>query len=159
MDFLKDDFGDAAMEVACLQSCVGCVTGDVQELLRDAGLRPTRQRMMLGRLLFNGQDRHVTAEALYAEAVTAGMRLSVATVYNTLNQLTEAGLLRRIGPDGSRCFFDTDTDVHPHFYIESEDRLIDVPEQLAVKVMPKPLPGHEVARLDIVIRIRRKHAL
>lgn len=158
MDILADEPIGASMEVACLQSCEGCSVGDVQTLLRDAGLRPTRQRMILGEFLFGGQHRHVTAETLHAEVAAAGMQLSLATVYNTLNQLTQAGLLRRIGPDGSRCFFDTNTSVHPHFYIEGEDRLVDVPELLAVKTMPQPLPGHEVSRLDIVIRIRRKAA-
>ena len=129
---------------------------EISEKLRLAGLRPTRQRMALATLLFRGDDRHVSAEELHKEAEAALFPVSLATVYNTLNQLTQAGLLRRIGPDGSRCFYDTNTSVHPHFYIEGEDRLIDVPEHLAVKAMPEPLPGHEVSRLDIVIRIRRK---
>ena len=156
MDVLTDELASAQPEAACGELCVGCPAGDCQELLREAGLRPTRQRMVLGQLLFTGAGRHVTAETLHAEAAATGMQLSLATVYNTLNQFTLAGLLRRIGPDGSRCFFDTDTNVHPHFYLEGEDRLIDVPEHLAVAKMPAPLPGHEISRLDIVIRIRRK---
>lgn len=161
MDILSADHRSeeprgAQLEAACGVLCIGCETGDCQELLREAGLRPTRQRMLLGQLLFTGGGRHVTAESLHAEAAAAGMRLSLATVYNTLNQFTLAGLLRRIGADGARCFFDTDTSVHPHFYLEGEDRLIDVPEHLAVARMPAPLPGHEISRLDIVIRIRRK---
>lgn len=156
MDVLTDEPSIAQLEAACGELCLGCAAGDCQELLREAGLRPTRQRMMLGQLLFTGLGRHVTAETLHAEAAAAGMRLSLATVYNTLNQFTLAGLLRRIGPDGSRCFYDTDTSVHPHFYLEGEDRLIDVPEHLSVARMPAPLPGHEFSRLDIVIRIRRK---
>ncbi|MGT2439362.1 Fur family transcriptional regulator Irr [Bradyrhizobium betae] len=125
-------------------------------LLRDAGLRPTRQRVMLGELLFARGDRHVTAEMLYGEAVEANIQLSLATVYNTLNQFTQAGLLRRIGPDGSRSFFDTNTSVHPHFYLVGEDVLIDVPERLIVAQMPEALPGHEISRLDIIIHICRK---
>jgi Fur family iron response transcriptional regulator len=156
MDVLTDELNSAQIEADCGELCIGCPTGDCQEFLREAGLRPTRQRMMLGQLLFGGKHRHFTAESLYAEVAAAGMRLSLATVYNTLNHFTDADLLRRIGPDGSRCFFDTDTSVHPHFYLEGEDRLIDVPEQLAVARMPDILPGHELSRLDIVIRIRRK---
>ncbi|MBR0781009.1 transcriptional repressor [Bradyrhizobium iriomotense] len=126
--------------------------------LRDAGLRPTRQRVLLADLLFGqGQGhRHVTAEMLFAESVEANIQLSLATVYNTLNQFTQAGLLRRIGPDGSRSFFDTNTTVHPHFYLHGEDWLIDVPETLVLEQMPEPLPGHEISRLDIIIHIRRK---
>jgi len=126
--------------------------------LRDAGLRPTRQRVLLAELLFSRGHRHVTAETLFAESVEANIQLSLATVYNTLNQFTQAGLLRRIGPDGSRSFFDTNTTVHPHFYLHGEDRLIDVPEALVLEQMPEPLPGHEISRLDIIIHIRRKPA-
>ena len=126
--------------------------------LRDAGLRPTRQRVLLAELLFGQGHRHVTAETLFAESVEANIQLSLATVYNTLKQFTQAGLLRRIGPDGSRSFFDTNTTVHPHFYLHGEDRLIDVPETLVLEQMPEPLPGHEISRLDIIIHIRRKSA-
>jgi Fur family iron response transcriptional regulator len=124
--------------------------------LREAGLRPTRQRIVLSELLFGRGNRHVTAELLYGEAAEAGLQLSLATVYNTLNQFTQAGLLRRIGPDGTRSFFDTNTSVHPHFYLDGEDILIDVPETLVLAQMPEALPGHEIARLDIIIHIRRK---
>jgi len=114
--------------------------------------------VLLGELLFGRGDRHVTAEMLFAEAAEANIQLSLATVYNTLNQFTQAGLLRRIGPDGSRSFFDTNTTVHPHFYLHGEDVLVDVPETLLLEQMPEPLPGHEISRLDIIIHIRRKPA-
>ncbi|WP_042336897.1 Fur family transcriptional regulator Irr [Bradyrhizobium sp. DOA9] len=132
--------------------------GPMFRRLRDAGLRPTRQRMLLSELLFGRGDRHVTAEMLFAEAAEANIQLSLATVYNTLNQFTQAGLLRRIGPDGSRSFFDTNTTVHPHFYLHGEGILIDVPETLVLAQMPEPLPGHEISRLDIIIHIRPKAA-
>jgi Fur family iron response transcriptional regulator len=125
-------------------------------LLREAGLRPTRQRLMLGQLLFLNGHRHVTAEALYDEAMAGNMRLSLATVYNTLNQFTEAGLLRRVAADGIKSFFDTDTSVHPHFYLEGEDLLIDIAQDLTFEKMPDALPGHEIARLDVIVHIRRK---
>ncbi|MGX4769189.1 Fur family transcriptional regulator Irr [Bradyrhizobium guangdongense] len=135
--------------------CCGGHAPSVQRL-RDAGLRPTRQRVTLSQLLFAGGDRHVTAEMLHGEAAEANIRLSLATVYNTLNQFTRAGLLRRIGPDGSRSFFDTNTSVHPHFYLHGEDILIDVPDALVLDGMPEALPGHEISSLDIIIHIRRK---
>lgn len=126
------------------------------ERLREAGLRPTRQRARLIELLFGKGHRHVTAEMLHSEVLQADVYMSLATVYNTLNQFTQAGLLRRIGPDGSRSFFDTNTSVHPHFYLVGEDMLIDVPERLVLEQMPDALPGHEIARLDIIIHICRK---
>jgi Fur family transcriptional regulator, iron response regulator len=129
------------------------------DLLRGAGLRPTRQRMMLGRLMFAKGDRHVTADMLYTEAHAAGIHVSQATVYNTLNQFTQAGLLRRIGPDGSRSFFDTNTSVHPHFFVDGEDILFDVPEPgVLLANVPAPLPGHEISRVDVIVHLRRKRS-
>ncbi|MGX1319117.1 Fur family iron response transcriptional regulator [Bradyrhizobium sp. USDA 377] len=126
------------------------------QLLVDAGLRPTRQRLALGQLLFLRGHRHVTAESLYEEALAANAYLSLATVYNTLNQFTEAGLLRRIAADGIKSFFDTDTSLHPHFYLEGEDVLVDVADGLAFTRIPEALPGHEIARLDVIVHLRRK---
>jgi Fur family transcriptional regulator, iron response regulator len=143
----------AAEEEACPVDCEsGCC-----ERLRRAGLRPTRRRVMLSELLFANGDRHVTAEMLFSEARAAGLYISLATVYNTLNQFTCAGLLRRIGPDGSRSFFDTNTTAHPHFYLDDEGILIDVPKGgIALESMPEVLPGHELSRVDVIIHLRRK---
>ena len=127
-------------------------------LLSDAGLRPTRHRLALGKMLLLGAHRHVTAESLYDEAMAANLRLSLATVYNTLNQFTEAGLLRRIAADGIKSFFDTDTSVHPHFYLEDEDVLVDVAGGLPFSKVPDALPGHEIARLDVIVHLRRKRS-
>lgn len=146
---------EVQLEAACAEGCLGCQVGEWVELLRSSGLRPTRQRVMLARLLFAEGNRHVTADTLHTEAAAAGMQLSSATVYNALNQFTQAGLLRRIGPDGSKSFFDTNTSVHPHFYLEGEGILMDVPEEIVLEQMPEALPGHEVSRLDIIIHIRR----
>jgi Fur family iron response transcriptional regulator len=161
MDLLSGDKYPQPLEDARADPECGRFDADefsCSRLLRDAGLRPTRQRVMLGELLFARGDRHVTAEMLYGEAVEANIQLSLATVYNTLKQFTQAGLLRRIGPDGSRSFFDTNTSVHPHFYLVGEDVLMDVPERLMMAHMPEALPGHEISRLDIIIHIRRKQA-
>ena len=101
--------------------------GVTLELLRRAGLRPTRQRVALATLLFGNGDRHVTAEMLHEEAVRAGERVSLATVYNTLHQFKRAGLLREIAIGGQRAYFDTNTSNHNHFFIEAEGRLVDIP--------------------------------
>jgi hypothetical protein len=84
------------------------------------------------------------------------MKLSQATVYNTLNQFTQLGLLRQIGVDGSRSFFDTNTTIHPHFFFEDEGRLVDVPESVGFDHLPEPLPGYDMQRVDVVIHLRRK---
>jgi Fur family iron response transcriptional regulator len=161
MDSLSTNvFAGDAREVGSEIGPLACRTEDLAArcecLLRDAGLRPTRQRLMLGQLLFLNGHRHVTAETLYDEALAADMRLSLATVYNTLNQFTEAGLLRRIAADGSKSFFDTDTSVHPHFYLDGEDVLVDISQDLLFEKFPEALPGHEISRLDVIVHIRKK---
>lgn len=123
--------------------------------LRARGLRPTRQRLALGRLLFEGGDRHVTAEALHAEAASAGVRVSLATVYNTLHQFTDAGLLRQVAVDGGRTYFDTNTDEHHHFFHVDTAELVDIPGGgVAVTGLPDVPEGAELDRVDVIVRVR-----
>ena len=105
----------------------GCPWHDVKSMLRDVGLRPTRQRMALGWILFAKGDRHLTAEMLYEEATKAKVPVSLATVYNTLHQFTEVGLLRQVAVDGSKTYFDTNTTAHHHFFVEGDNALVDIP--------------------------------
>jgi len=124
--------------------------------LREAGLRPTRQRIELASLLFAQGHRHLTAEALHAEAAKAGAKVSLATVYNTLNQFTDAGLLRQVVVDAARSYFDTNTGEHQHFFVEEEDQLIDIPgEAITVSGVPTPPKGTSLSRVDVVVRVRR----
>lgn len=125
--------------------------------LRAAGLRPTRQRNELADLLFHDGHRHLTAETLHSEAVGRGIRVSLATVYNTLHQFTNAGLLRQVMVDATRSYFDTNTTEHQHFYHEDDGTLSDIPgsEEIAVGQLPAPPAGSEVSRVDVVVRLKR----
>jgi Fur family transcriptional regulator, iron response regulator len=124
--------------------------------LRTAGLRPTRQRVELASVLFKGHDRHVTAENLHEEVVSLGLRISLATVYNTLHQFTRAGLLRQVIVDAARGYFDTNTGDHQHFFLEDEGTLIDIPgEDITVSGVPVPPSGMAVDRVDVVVRVKR----
>ncbi len=135
----------------------GCPWHDVKAMLRQVGLRPTRQRMALGWLLFGKGDRHLTAEMLYEEASRAKVPVSLATIYNTLHQFTEVGLLRQVAVDGSKAYFDTNTSTHHHFFIEGEDALLDITgADVLVGNSPTPPDGYEVARVDVIVRLRRK---
>jgi Fur family transcriptional regulator, iron response regulator len=126
------------------------------ERLRAAGLRPTRQRMELAGILFKGPHRHVTAESLHEEAAGQEMKISLATIYNTLHQFTHAGLLRQVIVDAARGYFDTNTGDHQHFFLEEEGRLIDIPgEAISVSGVPTPPPGMAVDRVDVVVRVKR----
>ena len=130
--------------------------GKAIQRLRGAGLRPTRQRVELANLLFKGQDRHVTAEGLHEEVSALGLKISLATVYNTLHQFTYAGLLRQVVVDAARGYFDTNTGDHQHFFLEDEGALIDIPgDEIRVAGVPNPPPGMAVDRVDVVVRVKR----
>lgn len=130
----------------------------VTHWLTGAGLRPTRQRVALAALLIgDGEDRHVTAEGLHAAALGAGEPVSLATVYNTLRAFCGAGLMNEITVDGSRSYFDTRLDDHPHFYWEDTAELTDAPkDQMRIARLPEAPDGAEIARVDVVIRLRRR---
>ena len=122
--------------------------------LRGAGLRPTRQRLALGELLFGSGDRHITAEVLHAEALAAGEQVSLATVYNTLHQFKRAGLLRELAIDGTRAYFDTNTSNHNHFFVEEAGELMDI-ESNSIRVdgLPEPPEGMKISHIDVVVRL------
>ena len=123
-------------------------------VLRSAGLRPTRQRLLLAELLFAGADRHVSAEVLHAEALGQGEQVSLATVYNTLHQFRAAGLVRELAIDAARAYFDTNTSNHNHFFIESEGKLVDIPgSAIRVDGLPTPPAGMRISHIDVVVRL------
>lgn len=125
--------------------------------LKTGGLRPTRQRLALAELLVgDGMNRHVTAESLYALSSDAGEKVSLATVYNTLRAFCDAGLMNEVVVDGSKSYFDTRTDDHPHFYWEDSHSLTDAPaEELEIAQLPQVPAGMAVSRVDVVIRLRK----
>lgn len=128
--------------------------GAVLERLRSVGLRPTRQRLALARLLFDAGDRHVTAEQLHREAQATKIRLSLATVYNTLHQFTAQGLLREVVAEPGRSYFDTNVSNHHHFFFVSEGRLEDIPvEQVELARLPAPPAGTCISRVDVIVRV------
>lgn len=127
----------------------------VDKRVRDAGLRPTRQRVALAHLLFAKGDRHLSAEELHEEALCAGVPVSLATVYNALHQFTEAGLLRILAVEGARTYFDTNTSDHHHFFIEGENKVFDIADgPVCVSNLPEPPEGMEIVNVDIVVRLR-----
>lgn len=129
---------------------------DALRRLKKADLRPTRQRLALGKLLFDGGDRHVTAEHLHDEATRQNIRVSLATVYNTLNQFTAVGLLREVVVAPGRSYFDTNINDHHHFFYEDDGALEDIPgEAVTLAKLPEPPAGAMVQRVDVVVRLRR----
>ena len=138
----------------CSESACAC-EASVAEKLRHSGLRPTRQRMSLAALMFDGCDRHLTAEWLHEQARTAGVKVSLATVYNTLHQFVGAGLLREVAVEGSKSHFDTNPSDHHHFFLERDGQLIDIDSSsITVAGLPEIPDGHEVTHIDVVVRLR-----
>jgi Fur family transcriptional regulator, iron response regulator len=131
----------------------------IEQRVRQAGLRPTRQRIALAEMLFAKGNRHLSAEELHEEAQSAGVAVSLATVYNALHQFTEAGLLRILAVEGARTYFDTNTSDHHHFFIEEENLVLDMDiGAVSLADLPEPPEGMEIANVDIVVRLRRKQA-
>lgn len=131
-----------------------CVS-TLPEKLRNAGLRPTQQRLALAELLFGKGDRHVCAEALYAEALQASVPVSLATIYNTLNQFRAAGLLRELAIEGDRSYFDTNTSDHFHFFDNEKHTLMDIDtDGVTVTGIPPVPKGKVIDRVDVIVRLR-----
>src|SRR5215813_6388008 len=129
---------------------------DFTARLRAAGLRPTRQRVALARLLFESGHRHVTAESLHAEVRAARMPVSLATVYNALNQFRDAGLLREVVVAPGRSYFDTNTGHHHHFFIEPDGELHDFPsDKVTIAGLHAPPKGTRLSRVDVIVRVHR----
>ena len=132
-------------------------THDIAERLRAAGLRPTRQRVALARLLFDGCDRHVTAEVLHEEAIARKVPVSLATVYNTLHQFTQVGLLREVAVEGAKTYFDTNTSNHYHFFCENSGRLMDISTgKIRIEGLPEAPAGMAISRVDVLVRLVSK---
>jgi len=127
------------------------------ERLKAAGLRPTRQRLALTKLLFEGADRHITAEILHSEALAAKVRVSLATVYNTLHQFTNVGLLRQVVVEAGRCYFDTNTTDHHHFFFVDSAELGDIAgDAVAFARLPQAPNDRPIERVDVIIRVGHK---
>ncbi|OHV77451.1 iron response transcriptional regulator IrrA [Rhizobium sp. LCM 4573] len=132
---------------------------DIETRLRDCGLRPTRQRVALADLLFAKGDRHLTVEELHEEAQSAGVPVSLATVYNTLHQFTEAGMIRVLAVESARTYFDTNVSDHHHFFVEGRNEVLDIPvSNIAIGNLPEAPEGMEIAHVDVIIRLREKRA-
>ena len=130
--------------------------GNAMDRLKAVRLRPTRQRLALARLLFDRGDRHVSAEQLHGEALAAAVRVSLATVYNTLHQFTALGMLREVVVEPGRSYFDTNIGHHHHFYVESDGELHDfASDKVAISGLPPPPKGTRLSRVDVIVRVRR----
>jgi len=129
----------------------------VLKMIQDAGLRPTRQRLLLSKLLFErGEDWHVTAEALHEDVLKNGAKVSLATVYNTLHQFTDVGLLRQIVIGSGKTYFDTNTDDHHHFYDADEEQLQDIPQDsIILSGLPEAPDGSKIGRVDVIIQLEK----
>jgi Fur family transcriptional regulator, iron response regulator len=135
---------------------MSATTPDFANRLRAAGLRPTRQRVALARVLFEGGHRHVTAESLHAEVKATRIPVSLATVYNALNQFRDAGLLREVVVAPGRSYFDTNTGHHHHFFVETDGELHDFPsDKVTIAGLPAPPKGTRLSRVDVIVRVRR----
>ena len=118
------------------------------------GIRPTKQRMILAKLLFEKGDRHISAEELHEEVRKEDRKISLATIYNTLKQFKNLGLLKELVVDKNKSIYCTNHDSHYHLYIEDENKIIDIPQKnidLNIPEIPACLSFHNI---DIIVRVR-----
>jgi Fur family iron response transcriptional regulator len=126
----------------------------MREKLVAAGVRPTRQRLELGLLIFAPGDRHFTAETIYNEARAMRYPPSLGTIYNTLNEFARCGLLREIAIYDAKLWYDTKIGPHYHFYWEDSEELWDIPEELLPRFdIPAP-EGARVEAIDVIVRLK-----
>ena len=131
-------------------------TDSIAEKLTQAGLRPTAQRVALARVLFDGGDKHVSAESLFEDVAKSGLSVSLATVYNTLHQFKAAGLLRELAIEGDRSYYDTNTSNHFHLFNEEDGALMDIdPATLKISGLPALPKGKVIDRIDVIVRVKR----
>jgi Fur family iron response transcriptional regulator len=139
------------------QTCFGNTSVQISDMLRNAELRPTRQRVALAKLLFSKGKRHISAEQLHVEALDENVPVSLATIYNTLHQFKDASLLRAVVIDSTKTYFDTNTNHHHHFYMEEDNSVVDIPyDNVQFGKLPEPPEGMEIAKVDVIVRLRRK---
>ena len=129
---------------------------DIKNLLTSSGLRPTRQRLVIGRTLFEGGNLHFTPEDLHAELANEGFRVSLSTVYNNLHKFTSVGLLREVVAESGKTFFDSNTTPHHHFFDEDTGSLYDISEdEILIQNIPAPPKGLLISGVDVVVRVAK----
>lgn len=127
---------------------------NIETRLQAAGLRATPKRIAIGGLLFDGTDRHVTADDVAMLARKHGVRVSLATVYNTLNQFVSAGLMKRITLDTDRTYFDTNVSEHHHLFFEENGVLHDIPgHAIRVEGLPDVPAGSKIRSVEVIVRM------
>lgn len=127
----------------------------LKDKLVTAGLRPTRQRLVIGTWLFTGEDKHFTAEDIHRDMMQSDHSVSLATIYNTLGAFTGAGLLNTVNVDSGRVFYDTNIHPHYHIYDESRQSLSDIDEDgITIQGLPDLPVGQTIDSVEIIIRTR-----
>ena len=124
--------------------------------LRTSGLRPTKQRLAICKILFDRKETfHFTIEKLQQIAQRGSKKkISLATLYNTVHAFKEMGYLKEISLKGNRTFFDTNTRNHHHFYDEDLSQLIDIKnENILINNLPSAPSGKKIKEIEIVIRV------
>ncbi|NOR20414.1 MAG: transcriptional repressor [Xanthomonadales bacterium] len=128
----------------------------VEEKLRSRGVKPTKQRIEIGMLLF-ASPRHMSADQIISDLRAAGSRVSKATVYNTLNLFSVQGLTREVSVDPERQFYDSTTTPHHHFYNVDTGELTDIGlDDLQFSQLPELPAGTEAQDIEVIVRVRNQ---
>ena len=126
--------------------------------LRSSKLRPTKQRLKICQFLFDRKKTfHFTVEILNKKINKSGTsKVSLATIYNTVEAFTSAGYLKEILTSKNKSYYDTNIKSHHHFYDEGSKELTDIHySQIKLSKVPIPPKGKKIKNLEVVIRIQK----
>ena len=126
--------------------------------LRSSNLRPTKQRLKICKFLFDREKTfHFTVETLNKKINKNGAtKISLATIYNTVEAFTSAGYLKEILTSKNKSYYDTNIKSHHHFYDEGSKELTDIHySQIKLSKVPIPPKGKKIKNLEVVIRIQK----
>ena len=128
---------------------------NIREILRSKSLKLTNQRLLVASYLFDGHNKHVTAEDLFKTLNKSKSKISLATVYNTLHEFYKNKLINRLSINSEKIYFDTNMSSHHHFYNKEDEMLVDVSNNLRINGLPNPPQGKKIEKIEVLVHLKK----
>ena len=128
---------------------------NIKEILRSKSLKLTKQRLLVASYLFDGHNKHVTAEDLFIKLNKSKSKISLATVYNTLHEFYKNKLINKLSVNSEKIYFDTNMSSHHHFYNKEDEMLVDVSNNLRINGLPNPPKGKKIEKIEVLVHLKK----
>jgi len=128
---------------------------NIKEILRSKSLKLTKQRLLIASYLFDGKDKHVSAEELFKKLNKSKSKISLATVYNTLHEFYKNKLISKLTINSEKIYFDTNMTDHHHFYNKKDEMLVDVSGNLKINGLPNPPKGKKIEKIEVLVHLKK----